>query len=260
MSIVPFSLVLKFQLSKKRECPLVLRRSSVSLVHGSGCHFRKWTLVPDLGSIFPVPAGILRSWRLMASVVRSDIIPFLFETFFFMSSSDLKPFFEVDQEVSELWLAPPASLLSSRVINTHVYLDLVYQLSTYLVRSFLSWFFGSLIRVLLFQSATATSNPSVLHQATFINYLGILIQHLVRIEILSGGLLDASVKAPIIALYLASLPERAARLRFLITEVRRFVTASRFSIFLALFFRRRLKLVRSLLRGLYLMSIALYPS
>ena len=89
----------------------------------------------------------------MASVVRSDIIPFLFETFFLMSSSDLQPiipFFEVDQEVSELWLSPLASLLSSRVINTHVYLDLVYQLSTYLVRSFLSWFIGSLIRVFTF--------------------------------------------------------------------------------------------------------------
>jgi len=199
----------------------------------------------------------------MASAFRSDIIPFLFETFFLMSSSDLQPiipFFEVDQEVSELWLSPLASLLSSRVINTHVYLDLVYQLSTYLVRSFLSWFIGSLIRVLLFQLATVVSNPSVLHQAAFINYLGILIQHLVRIEILSGGLLDASVKAPIIALYLASSPERAARLRFLITEVRRFVTTSRFPISLALFFRRGLTLFRSLIRGLYLMSIALYPS
>lgn len=180
-----------------------------------------------------------------------------------MSSSDVNSFLsflEIDQEISELWLSPPASLLSSRVINTHVYLDLVYQLSTYLVRSFLSWFLGSLIRVLLFQSATVASNPSALHQATFINYLGVLIQHLVRIEILSGGLLDASVKAPIIALYLASSPERAARLRFLITEVRRFVTALCFSIFLALFFRRKLKLVRSLIRGLYLMILALCPS
>jgi hypothetical protein len=157
-----------------------------------------------------------------------------------MSSSDVNSFLsflEIDQEISELWLSPPASLLSSRVINTHVYLDLVYQLSTYLVRSFLSWFLGSLIRVLLFQSATVASNPSALHQATFINYLGVLIQHLVRIEILSGGLLDASVKAPIIALYLASSPERAARLRFLITEVRRFMTSSRFPVFLTFYFQ-----------------------
>jgi hypothetical protein len=65
-----------------------------------------------------------------------------------MSSSDnilSVPFREIDQEVCELWLSPLRSLLSGRVINTHVYLDLVYQLSTYLVRSFLSWSLHSLI-------------------------------------------------------------------------------------------------------------------
>ena len=57
-----------------------------------------------------------------------------------MASSDNIPSFRgIDREMCKLWLAPLCSLLSGRVINTHVYLDLVHQLSTYLVRSFLSW-------------------------------------------------------------------------------------------------------------------------
>ena len=66
----------------------------------------------------------------------------------------------------------------------------------------------------------------MLHQATFINYLGVLIQHLVRLEVLSGGLLDGSEKAPIATLYVAFSPDCAARLRFLTAMVRYFVTTS----------------------------------
>jgi hypothetical protein len=59
-----------------------------------------------------------------------------------MASSDnisSPTFCGIDHEMCELWLTPLRSLLSGRVINMLVYLDLVHQLSTYLVRSFLSW-------------------------------------------------------------------------------------------------------------------------
>jgi hypothetical protein len=140
------------------------------------------------------------------------------------SSDNISSFRGIDREMCELWLSLLRSLLSGRVINMHVYLDLVHQHSTYLVRSFLSWSIHFLNRASLFQGTTVISNPSALHQTTFINYLGVLIQHLVRLEVLSGGLLDGSEKAPIATLYIAFSPDRAARLRFLIAVVRYFVT------------------------------------